>query len=599
MPFSFGPLVNRYGHDASMNSNQIRMEQLRILHRQMLFMLITSGFVASAIVFALWDRFPKGILLGWLLPVYVISIIRFVDWRWFWANPGDEKSLRRRTYLLVTFSAISGCIWGSAGVLFVNANDVLAALLISMTLPAMVAGATSSLSVLLPGYVAFSVPALSFIALRLFSLDDRIFVIAGSLTLLFLAANVIFARNLNRSVIESIKLKFENVELMNGYRHQKQVAELARDKSEQANLAKSKFLAAASHDLRQPLHALFLLVDALKDAASDAEREKIFPRIDLSLDALKKLFDALLDVSKLDANVVKPDLSHFDISTFLQEMADEFSFEADKKDIALKVVGNPEIVVSDRLLLQRVVRNLVSNAIRYTEAGRVLLSARKRGEGVLLQVWDTGVGIPEERQEEVFAEFKQLHNTHRDRAQGLGLGLALVRRLCNLLEHPLTLKSKVGRGSVFGIRLPAGSASEVMDHEIGVVSHSWSLDGRCIVVIDDERDVLQAMMSVLSKWGCRVVASSSLSEALEALEGRNLTPELVLSDLRLRDDKTGIEAIDSLRKIFSTSLPGVLITGDIAPERIVSARQSGYAVVHKPVRPAQLRTVIAHCLSGS
>lgn len=581
------------------NKYRVKVEQLKLLSRHTPFMLSTTSVVGSIVVYALWGRIEQSVLLGWLLSIYLLSAIRFIDWIWLWTNPVGKNNITARIIWLTGYSAMSGCIWGSAGLFFLSPEDTDAALLISMTLPAMVAGSTASLSVLLPAYFAFAIPTLLLIAYRLLTFDNRVFVAAGVLTLLFLVANLIFGRNINRSIVESIKLRFENIGLLENFRQQKYRADAARKKAEHANIAKSKFLAAASHDLRQPLHTLSLFVDVLKESKSDRERASLFPRIDLSLEALRKLFDALLDLSRLDAKVVKPEISHFDSTELLESLMMEFKQAAGKKNLYIKIHAAAAIVISDRLLLERVLRNLLSNAIRYTDSGGILLSTRLRGDTVLLQVWDSGIGIPKQSQQEVFVEFQQLHNAHRDRTEGLGLGLALVQRLCLLLRHPLELRSQPGRGSVFSIRVPSGSASLSVDKRSTIRAHGGDFNGRSILVIDDECGVLDAMQALLSKWGCEVVIAESLDDAVAELNKRQITPDLVLSDLRLRDGATGIEAIEGVRHQFGDSIPGVLITGDTEPSRIKIAKESGYELLQKPLRPAHLRAVIQHYYSDT
>lgn len=265
---------------------------------------------------------------------------------------------------------------------------------------------------------------------------------------------------------------------------------------------------------------------------------------------------------------------------------------ATAKGLGLRVHAVSSIVVSDRLLLERILRNLIGNAIRYTESGGILLSARQRGDSVLLQVWDTGVGIPDESRDEVFDEFLQLHNAHRDRDQGLGLGLSIVKRLCLLLNHRLELRSCTGKGSVFSVRITRGSKGMLAANAETAAPHSWDLSGRRILVIDDERDILDAMQTLLSKWGCEVIVAESLKDAVTALNTRGVVPDLIMSDLRLRDDDTGVQAMDRLREQFGPSISGILVTGDTAAEQIKLARQSGYELLQKPVRPIRLRALL-------
>jgi signal transduction histidine kinase len=367
----------------------------------------------------------------------------------------------------------------------------------------------------------------------------------------------------------------------------------------QAAMAKSRFLAAASHDLRQPLHALSLFVDILKDEKSASGRKRIFSQLDASLEAMRKLFDAMLDISRLDANAVLPEVTHFYLEDLVGSLVDEFSQAANDKKLLLKKRISCGVVVSDRMLLERILRNLIANAIRYTEKGGVLVTCRSRGDAVQIQIWDTGIGIAKEDWDEVFIEFRQLDNTQRDRNQGLGLGLAIVKRLCGLLKHPLELRSQPGRGSVFTLRIPTGDQGLVVVKEASIAPHSWDLSGRRIAVIDDERDIRDAMRALLSKWGCEVIVAGSLTEAVQALREKAMTPELIVSDLRLRDGCTGVEAIEGLQAQFGASIPGILVTGETGSEQLMLAKDSGYKLLQKPVQPIRLRSVIQQHLSAT
>ena len=543
------------------------------------------------VIAVMWSQINHGLLIGWGLLVLTSIAIRYsvaVAYLRKKVNCKEAKLWGRRFSLSSLFS---GLVWSAAVFLFYVTGSVeyqvfIFSLVIVLSISSVISGAYW-----LPSYYLFAVPTIGMMAARLLMEGTLAYLGLAVLLLLYLLAAVSLTKELRKSMRSEMRLRHESRALS-------EALQKKTEEAQQATLAKSKFLAAASHDLRQPLHALSLFVDALKDSESETERANIFPRIELSLDALRRLFDALLDMSRLDAHVVIPETSHFDIAEFLNDITEEFKSEASEKNLKFKVHARSLIVETDRLLLERILRNLISNALRYTDSGGVLLSARLRGNKVLLQVWDTGIGIPEESKEDIFIEFQQLHNSHRDRAQGLGLGLALVRRLCELLDHTLVLSSQSGKGSVFSIVIPEGRACMVISEKIEPVMHSWNLNERYILVIDDERDILQAMQTILLKWGCNVVIAESLADAVNELDERNIVPEIVLSDLRLRDNKTGIEAIDGLRERFGASLPGVLITGDTSPEQIKMAKLSDYEVLQKPVRPAHLRTVIFHHLSS-
>ena len=544
------------------------------------------------VIAVMWSQIDHALLTGWGVLVLVSILIRYSVAVAFLRKDVHFKEANQWGRRFSLGSLFSGMVWSSAAFLFfVNGSAehqvFIMTLIAILNISSVISGAYWY-----PSFYLFAVPTFSAMVLRLLMEGSVAYTGLAILLLFYLLATVSLTKELRRSMRSEIRLRHQTLAFSEALQEK-------TEEAQQATLAKSKFLAAASHDLRQPLHTLSLFIDVLKESKSEGERANIFPRIDLSLHALRKLFDALLDVSRLDAKVVIPEVTHFDLAELYKTLSEEFAPAAREKNLTLRVHAGFQVIVSDRLLLERILRNLIGNAIRYTKTGGVLLSARARGDRVLLQVWDTGIGIPQESQEEVFVEFQQLHNSHRDRAEGLGLGLALVQRLCRLLKHPLELRSQPGKGSVFSITIPRGRTELVVNRQSTAHTHSWDLKGRSILVIDDERDILDAMQRLLSKWGCEVVIAESLADASTALSEKWLTPDVILSDLRLCNDKTGIEAIDSLRKQFGASIPGILITGDTSKEQIKMAKESGYELLQKPVRPAHLRSVIHHHLSDA
>jgi two-component system, sensor histidine kinase len=318
----------------------------------------------------------------------------------------------------------------------------------------------------------------------------------------------------------------------------------------------------------------------------------------MSIDALSSLFNALLDISKLDAGVVETRLEDFNLQDIVRATLHEYEPEANRKQLALRLHCRECVVHSDRIFLERIIRNLLGNAIRYTDAGGVLVSCRMRSQHVMLQVWDTGIGIAESEISAVFGEFYQLHNIHRDRNQGLGLGLSIVQRLCKLLDHPLELKSKPGSGSVVTILIPRGNAQLAKEDRRSAQPMPWDLTGLRVLVIDDDAGVLAATSALLGNWGCHVTTAVSCNDALDRISTAGEKPDVVLSDLRLPGTQTGIQALDSIRSKLGTKVPAILITGDTRPGRIHLAQQSGYTVLHKPLKPAQLRSAIHQVLSS-
>ena len=368
-----------------------------------------------------------------------------------------------------------------------------------------------------------------------------------------------------------------------------------KEEAERANIAKSRFFAAASHDLRQPLHALTLFVTALKERNQQPETKKLVDNIEASTAAMELLFNALLDISKLDAGVIEVHPVHFPAQQMLEDLRSQFAPVAKEKGLQLRIRNCPGYLYSDPLLLERVLINLVSNAIRYTDRGGVLVGCRPRRGSVQLSVWDTGRGIPVEQQQNVFQEFVQLHNPERDRSKGLGLGLAIVSRLGRLLGHRIGLRSRPNRGSVFTIDVPPGNP------RLAQISLPFPIPGTLaedalVVLVDDEEAILQGMAELFDNWKLDLVAARSAEEALHLLEGTGRTPDVIVSDYRLPGNSDGLQVIARLRQHFHSDIPAVLVTGDTAPGTIQAINQAGFPILHKPLRPAKLRALLTHLI---
>ncbi len=367
---------------------------------------------------------------------------------------------------------------------------------------------------------------------------------------------------------------------------------------EVANLAKSRFLATASHDLRQPLHALGLFVAQLRGRTSAAERKRLIPHIEAALSAMNELFNALLDISRLDAGVLTPNLTEFPVAQLLNRLETTFSEAAREKGLVLRVVENSGWIRSDFILLERIASNLVSNAIRYTSTGKVVVGCRQRDNELRIEVWDTGAGIPVDQRQHIFDEFYRLGEPDRDQRGGLGLGLAIVDRLCRLLNHPIELKSTIGKGSCFCVTVPmVRNHPEIVKAAASPRTRFDPSYGKLVVVIDDDPLVLEGMGGLIRSWGCSVVAGRNESAALAELAGYDQPPDVIISDYHLHNGRTGIEAITRLRSALSAPIPGFLMSGDTNPESLREARANGYALLHKPVEPMALRGTLTQMLN--
>lgn len=363
-----------------------------------------------------------------------------------------------------------------------------------------------------------------------------------------------------------------------------------------ANLAKSRFLAAASHDLRQPMHALGLFVAQLHNRVADPQCRHIAAQAEVAVEALQELFDAILDVSRLDTGAVTPHIAAFELNGLLERLAASFAPAIHQKGLSLRVVPTSLAVRADAVLLERILINLLSNAVRYTERGGIVVCCRPRAGRVRIEVWDTGIGIPEAQQEAVFEEFFQAGNPERDQRRGLGLGLAIAARLAKLLGSRIELASRPHKGSVFAFELERVEVPVKLACELMPSAENESLQGASILLVDDDNLVQEAMHALLAHWGCAVTLAASGDEALAALEQRAQAPDAILCDYRLSAGETGIDAIRRLRHVWGLQIPASLVSGDTAPERVSEARRHGLTLLHKPVRPAKLRALLEHLL---
>ena len=403
-----------------------------------------------------------------------------------------------------------------------------------------------------------------------------------------MGAMLAFGRTQARLVRGHIRARFERSDLVEELRRQK-------DAAERANRAKSQFFAAASHDLRQPLHALGLFSASLRDLSEEPERRAVVDQVHASIDALESLFDELLDISKIDAGAVQAKPVHLALDAVLESMRAQFAGPAARKGLALRVVRSRAVVRTDPVLLGRILANLVSNAIRYTESGTVLLGCRSRGAVVRVEVWDSGVGIARDQHERIFEEFYQLHNAERDRRQGLGLGLATVKRLAVLLELGLTLDSWEGRGTVFRVDVPRGERARIALAPPAAAAPVDVLVGKRIVVVDDEPDIRQGMHQLLLRWGSVPLTAASGAQALGLLA--HDAPDLIICDHRLAGQESGTHVIDAIRARHGAAIPAILVTGDTAPHGLRPAQPGHHVLQHKPVRPVQLRAACNHLLT--
>jgi len=367
-----------------------------------------------------------------------------------------------------------------------------------------------------------------------------------------------------------------------------------KEEAEAANLSKSRFLAAASHDLRQPMHALGLFVARLGQLPHDAPTRDLVGSLEESVQALQTLLDALLDVSRLESGAVQVQLRPFALADLFEQLRDSLALSAQQKGLRLRVRPTPVWVLSDSALLHRIVLNLLGNALRYTATGSVLLACRPcfDAQHVRIEVWDSGIGIAPEHHLAVFNEFYQVGNSERDRNKGLGLGLSIVERSAQLLGYPLQMRSRVGAGTRFSLRVPLAPPGQAHERRSALrPSRFDDVGGLRVLVIEDDPLVRDALLSLLASWRVDVAGADALAAALQLLKN-GAVPDVIVADYRLPGGENGIEVIRQLRAEAGCLIPACLISGDTDATLLQAAQAASLSLLHKPVRPAKLRSLL-------
>ena len=568
--------------------------QMELVDRNLTTALLSSGGVACITALAYQATLGDRRIWWWALST-ILLLMGGLLWRATQPSPAVPafNPLRHAQGLRVIW-ALNGSAWGALALLFLRPGEPDSTNLIVV----MIAGMSSAgLAVFGPSWpiaMAYWVTCIVPCVIALMRAQGTVNIALGLGGIAYLAAMTVYSYHAARMAARSINLRFENEELVSRLRDQtqraleaRQLVEQALIEAEDANRAKTVFLASASHDLRQPLHAAGLYLGALSRAGLSDRQAHLARQVMVANEAANEMLNTLLDFSKVDAGVVKPQSRSFALQPLCNKLERELAPLAESKGLAFRLRDTRLVAQGDPALVEMIVRNLLVNAVRYTERGAVLIGCRRRGKRVLIEVWDTGIGIPEEQHRQVFREFHQLGNPERDRRKGLGLGLAIVDGLARAMGVEVSLASRPGRGSVFRLALPL--SDEAIMHEQRVTMQG-DLRGLNVLLVEDDEVVLSAMSDLLLTWGCGCETATDVDQALARLDA--FTPDLVLADYRLRDHRTGLEAVARIRERLGAGLPALIITGDTAAQRLREAHASGLMLLHKPVPADRLHAAL-------
>lgn len=547
--------------------------------------------VALAITFRGVDDW-NGILV-WGFIFYLITIPRyFVSLRYSRKDlPKNQKELSNWRFWVIAPALLSGVLWGASPFVFFDLGAAYQQLVLLTIINGACLMAVLLSTYCLPAFVGFILPAMSGEFLFFVFVADSRYRVIGLLPLIMVVVLLKIAQNTRSQTRKSEQLKIENQLLVENLTREK-------ERAETANRAKTQFLAAANHDLRQPVHSLTLLAEALKNNSTDPETLNLVSHIGDSVESLDFVLTALLDISRLEADVVKVDKMSVRIKPLIQALYDEFEPMATAKNIKFKLRVCDCLVYSDPIHLSKILRNLIANSIQFTDKGGILLAARQRGDQVILQVWDTGYGIPNDELEDVFTEFYQRQNKERTSGKGLGLGLSICRRLAELLDHKLSLRSKYGTGSLFEVELPWLESEKLVTVVSTTPVSAFPLKGRRVLVVDNEDSILQGTLAVLHRWGCVVDTAETFENAVAYLE-QGRAYDLYLVDYKLGASGNGAELLENFKRLDGGLVPGIIMTGNTSPEFIRTTIDAGYTLLHKPVKPAALRALMARLGSST
>ncbi len=589
------------------HSKSVRQDQVKILFKQIPVMLLINIPLVLALVWMYWPWVNHTAISIWAVCMFVVMFLRFLYIFIFKYIP-QQKNKQWQMYIFTFNSGVSGLLWGSAGVLFFVPGQVEYQLIILLVIILKGAGSVSAVTVYLSAFYAYFPASILPISLMFISQGNTNSILVGIMSLGYLISLTIFGRYINKTLLESLALRHQNEDLLNEAQRQRGIAL-------EASTAKTQFLAAASHDLRQPIHALNLYNGLLKDKVkslsntehSDTAFEKnalqqitdIINSSHKTIENLQGLLDSLLDISKLDAGAIEACHHHFNLANMVKRLQNDYQPVVNElnshKQISLVWPTESMWVYSDENLIEQVLRNLISNALSYTKKGHIEIKLQANNEHITIEVIDTGMGINSDKQQKIFSEFYQINNpATSSRRHGLGLGLSIVKRIMPIIESTINLDSTPGKGSRFYFKVPKGESQYEQAERSDTGSYNVVSTDTSVLVIEDDIDVANAMRLLLENWGYQTDVRDNLSKTMEMLLTTDCKFDVIISDLQLDEDKTGIDAIKAVRNHFNKQLPALIVTGDINPGHLKAVENENIPMLHKPVSPVRLRAFLRH-----
>lgn len=579
-------------------STTLESQRVRVYQSHKALWLVSA--CSLVYVAGLWSEAPTVRLLVWFALIVLLALMRV------WICRYVERSIASATVpilyrneMLLFFSSLFSTVVVGSGYWWIGLDSgdrvVFAVTLLSLIYAI---GTTINSSIHYRGFPLMLVFNLGqgVVFLSFFRSPADLEVSAAMLAIMILLAQ--FGKRNAAVFQESIRIRDENREHNVKLEKDKLIIEKALNVARKANEEKNRFMAAASHDLRQPLHAMTLFLGSLRHMAGDERTRELIDKIDETSSLLHEQFNSLLDLSKFDAGVVTAEEAEFRLDVLLKNIVDSVGPEAQQKKLAMHLYSPAITVRSDMLLLERMLRNLIVNAVRYTDNGSVSVQARRQRSGLVISIIDTGIGIAPEDQQKIFRDYYQISNKARNKGKGSGLGLAIVKRIAALLDMKISLKSAPGSGSTFSVFVPARALLDVSDvgisEQSGLEENLAALEGVHILVVDDDPVNLDAMTGLLRTWGCHAVGASS-PEQVERLLTHDNSFDLALMDDMLHDEVSGFDIARDLAKSMSPRRI-IMVTGNVSAPRLREIREAGFELLIKPIDYYVLRQALLEAL---
>jgi signal transduction histidine kinase/ActR/RegA family two-component response regulator len=550
--------------------------QTRLLHQQAPPSQIGGLAVALFIWFVFWPSISPNLTLSWMSAIIAVTLIRYWLWWYFKRHLHNDELILVFRVLITAMLFLSGVIWAVGSWIFFLPDDPILIGVLIAVYACLIAGAIGSLAPDLRAYVAYATPIAIAFALRLL-IEEHLFTIIVPLAFLFFCfICVLYARNMQATIVDSIKLRIQNETLIQELRSKSEELTQEAARAEAANESKSRFLAVASHDLAQPMHALELFMTALRRETDQDKTRKLIDSASRSTSMLSEMFASLLDLSKLEKGSVDPQLSEFDIAEILNPLITEFRSRSESKGLSFYADVEPLIVRTDPGLLQRVVLNLMSNALKHTETGSITLNVTSVEAQLKISIIDTGIGISPEDQADIFNEYYQ---SDPNSTEGMGIGLYVVAQIIDILGASINLTSTQGEGSQFEVLLAL--AEQKQSNETLAVAEDQDFSKLVVIFVDDMAEGIEAMTSIFSQWGCTYYCGGDLPEIYAQVDLRTSRPDIIICDYRLAGGRTGLTVRDEVREQIG-EVPFLLITGETSSSRLQEFSDANVDYLLKP-----------------